>query len=84
MTAASGFSGAEVGLGEHVVDAVDDERQLVGVIRQPGGVFDHQGGAGAIDRLETHRVVPAPRSCARARPRSPAFDRYHPRGRRAP
>ena len=41
---ASGFAGAEVGLGEHVVDAVDDERELVGVIRQPGGVFDHQGG----------------------------------------
>ena len=49
---AAGLTGPKIGLGKHVIELVDDKRQLVGMIGQPGRVLDHQRGAGAIDRLK--------------------------------
>ena len=38
--AAAGLPGPKIGLGKHVIELVDDQRELVGMIGQPGGVLD--------------------------------------------
>ena len=52
---AAGLAGPKIGFGQHVVELVDDQRQLVRVIGKPRRVLDQQRGTGAIDRLE---IVP--------------------------
>ena len=69
----AGLAGPEISLGKHVVKLIDNERQLVGMIGQPGSVLDHQRGAGAIHRSETvpprqRRNHARVRSFARRRP----------------
>ena len=46
---AVGFAGPEIGLGQEIVELIDNQREFVGMIGQTGGMLDHECGAGAVD-----------------------------------